>query len=188
MIVALCLAALAAPAAAADIDALIGRRLTDVRLVAAGTPVDDGSVLALVETRVGEPLVMAEVRQTIDHLVTLGRYADIRVYGEADGDGVRLRYGLVPLERIVRVRFDGPLALDEAMLRSTLTDQLGATPARQPPRRDGAGARGPLPGARLRVGPGERRPHTGVRARRGGGRRQRRHRTADPGRPGHRRG
>ena len=105
---------LAAPAAAADLDALLGRRLTDVRLVADGAPVDDRRVLALVETRVGEPLVMADVRQTIDHLVTLGRYADIRVFGEADGDGVRLRYGLVPLDRIVRVRFGGPLALDEA--------------------------------------------------------------------------
>ena len=73
---------------------------------------------------------MAEVRQTIDHFVTLGRYADIRVYGEADGDGVRLRYGLVPIDadrpRALRRRRS---ALDEAMLRTTLTDQFGASAA-----------------------------------------------------------
>ena len=98
---------LAALADAAELDALVGRRLTDVRCWPADAPVGDLAVLGLVETRVGEPLVMADVRQTIDHLVTLGRYADIRVFGEADGEGVRLRYGLVPLDRIVRVRFDG---------------------------------------------------------------------------------
>ena len=112
MLAAALLVLLPAAVNADPLDALVGRRLTDVQLMAADLPVTDPAVLTLVETRVGEPLEMAAVRQTIDHLVTLGRYADIRVYGEADGDGVRLRYGLVPLDRIVRVRFDGPLALD----------------------------------------------------------------------------
>jgi outer membrane protein insertion porin family len=121
---------LAAPCgAAAQVETLLGRRLTDVRLVAAGAPVTEPALLTLVETRVGEPLSIADVRQTIDHLVTLGRFADIRVLGEADGEGVRLRYTLVPLDRIVRVRFDGARAIDDDALRAEISEQLGATPA-----------------------------------------------------------
>ena len=101
------LLAAAAPAGA-DVAALLGRRVTDVRLVEAAAPVLDRAVLALIETPLGEPLRMADVRQTIDHFVTLGRYADIRVFAEADGaDGVRLRYEAVPLERVVVWRFTG---------------------------------------------------------------------------------
>ena len=122
------LVALAAPAGAAEFEALLGRRLTDVRLLADAAPVTEPAVLMLVETRVGEPLVMADVRQTIDHLVTLGRFADIRVFGEADGDGVRLRYDLVPIERVVRVRFDGPRPLDDDALRADLDERFGTMP------------------------------------------------------------
>ena len=99
-----------------------------MQLLTGTAPVSDPAVLSLVETRVGEPLAMADVRQTIDHLVTLGRYADIRVYGEADGEGVRLRYGLVPLDRIVRVRFQRPLAIDEDELRAAVTEAVGELP------------------------------------------------------------
>jgi hypothetical protein len=72
------LVALARPAAA-DVADLLGRRVTGVRLEADGGPVLDRNVLSLVETRLGERLAMADVRQTIDHFVTLGRYVDIRV-------------------------------------------------------------------------------------------------------------
>jgi outer membrane protein insertion porin family len=120
---------LAVPAGAADVAELLGRRLTDVRLVAAGATVTEPGVLALIETRVGEPLVMTEVRQTIDHLVALGRFADIRVIGQPDGDGVQLRYTLVPLDRIVRLRFDGTRSIDDDVLRAEISERLGATPA-----------------------------------------------------------
>jgi len=113
---------------AGDVEALLGRRLTDVRLVAGGAPVTEAGLLTLVETRVGEPLVMADVRQTIDHLVTLGRFADIRVVGQPDGDGVRLRYTLVPVDRIVRLRFEGVRAIDDDVLRAEIDEQLGAAP------------------------------------------------------------
>jgi hypothetical protein len=36
-------------------------------------------VLELVETRVGEPLAMRDVRGTIEHLVGVGRFEDVRV-------------------------------------------------------------------------------------------------------------
>lgn len=126
---ALALAAVTARPAAADIDALLGRRLTDVRLVAAGGPVTEPALLALVETRLGEPLAMGDVRQTIDHLVALGRFADIRVTAVPDGEGVQLRYTLVPLDRIVRLRFSWARAIDDDVLRAEIDEQLGALPA-----------------------------------------------------------
>ncbi len=113
----------------ADVGALLGRRITSVRLDAGGVPVEDRTVLDVVETRFGEPLTMSRVRQTIQHFVTLGRYADVRVFGEPDGDdGVRLRYEVVPLERVTRIEFAGHPGIDSGALRGDLTDRFGAVP------------------------------------------------------------
>lgn len=115
--------------AAADVAALLGRRVTDVRLEASGVAVSDRAVLTLVETRIGDVLTMARVRQTIEHFITLGRYADVRVYGEPDGaDGVRLRYDAVPVERVTRLTFEGLAGLDARDLRTDLADRFGAEP------------------------------------------------------------
>lgn len=123
------LVAAAAPATA-DVASLLGRRITDVQLVADGAPVEDRTVLTLVETALGEPLRMTDVRQTIDHFVTLGRYADIRVYAEPDGaDGVRLRYDAVAVAHVIRWLFQGVPPGDERALRDDLMDQFGAEPA-----------------------------------------------------------
>ena len=125
----LLLLALVAPPAAADVGSLLGRRVTSVRIEADGVPVTDAAALSLVETRTGEVLTIAGVRQTIDHFVTLGRYADIQVFAEPDGAGVRLRYDVVSIARIVGVRFEGALGVEESVLRTELVDQFGATPA-----------------------------------------------------------
>jgi outer membrane protein insertion porin family len=115
--------------AAADVGALLGKRIVDVRVDAGGVAVTDPNVLTLVETRLGDALTMAGVRQTIEHFVTLGRYADVRVFGEPDGaDAVRLRYEVVPVERVTRLEFQGPAGLDARALRSDLTDRFGALP------------------------------------------------------------
>ena len=122
------LVALARPAAA-DVADLLGRRVTGVRLEADGGPVLDRNVLSLVETRLGERLAMADVRQTIDHFVTLGRYVDIRVYAEPDGaEGVRVRYGLVTVARVTRLAFRRLAGVDERVLRTELADRFGAEP------------------------------------------------------------
>ncbi len=116
-------------AAAADVGALLGKRIVEVRVEAGGQPVDDPNVLTLVETRRGQALTMGDVRQTIEHFVTLGRYADVRVFGEPDGgDGVRLRYEVVAVERVTRLEFQGHPDIDARALRSDLTDRFGALP------------------------------------------------------------
>ncbi len=124
----LALVALGARPAAADIGALLGRRVTDVRVEARGLAVTDRGVLTLVETARGDLLTMNGVRQTIEHFVTLGRYADVRVFGEPDGEGVRLRYEVVPVERVTRLEFQGHPDLDARALRADLIDRFGATP------------------------------------------------------------
>ena len=123
----LAVAVLAAGApASAEVASLLGRRLVDVRVVADAVPVTDPATLALVETRLGEPLRMGDVRQTIDHFVAMGRYADIRVYAVPEGDdGVRLRYDVVPVARIVRVAVLGVPGDDARDLQTALADRFG---------------------------------------------------------------
>ena len=60
-------------------------------------PATEPAVIELIETRVGELLSLAEVRESITHLYSLGRFQDVQV--DADGGppaGVELRYNLVP--------------------------------------------------------------------------------------------
>ena len=124
---------LAAVPARADVRDFLGRPLADVRVEASGTPFLDPTVLQLVETRVGEPLSMERVRETIDHLVGLSRFEDIRVFAEPSPSrpgAVKLRWMLVPIQRFGQILLTGDLALDAADVRAAIADRLGATPAR----------------------------------------------------------
>lgn len=117
---------------AADVRDFLGRRLTDVRVEAAGVPLTDAAVLQLFETRIGEPLSMERVRETIDHLVGLARFEDIRVYAEAShgrGEGVVLRWSLTPVQRVGRLQMSGRLELDAAELRAAVAERFGPSPA-----------------------------------------------------------
>ena len=107
----------------------LGRTVTDVRVEIAGQPVSEATVLALVETRIGEPLAMLAVRSTIDHLVGLGRFEDVRVLASPSEQGVALRWLLVPLRRIARVSVAGSPVLSASEIRAELTEQFGSLPA-----------------------------------------------------------
>jgi outer membrane protein insertion porin family len=106
-----------------------GKTITDVRVEIAGVPVLEPAVLELVETRVGEPLGMRQVRGTIDHLVGLSRFDDVRVFATATEQGVALRWLLVPVRRITEVTVTGNAVLAEAAIRAELTDRFGAAPS-----------------------------------------------------------
>ena len=117
--------------ASADVRDFLGRMLVDVRVEVAGAPYTEPSVLQLIETRVGEPLSMEHVRESIDHLVGLGRFEDVRVFAEhspARANGVALRWVLVPVQRIAIVNIEGRAALPRDELREAITEQLGALP------------------------------------------------------------
>jgi outer membrane protein insertion porin family len=121
----------AANAATADREQAqhLGRTVTDVRVEIAGQPAIDPNVLGLIETRIGDALEMHAVRSTIDHLVGLGRFEDVRVYASPADQGVSLRWQLTPVRRIARVSVSGNAVLPVAGIRSELTDRYGALPS-----------------------------------------------------------
>ena len=106
----------------------IGRTVTEVRFVSEGQPADEPALLDLVETRVGQPLAMASVRESIAHLFSLGRFEDVQVDATPSGNGVALRYELVPVHRVTRVVFRGNLGVSEGAVRGLVEDRFGATP------------------------------------------------------------
>jgi outer membrane protein insertion porin family len=107
----------------------LGQTVTDVRVEIAGQPAADPNVLGLIETRVGDALEMLAVRSTIDHLVGLGRFEDVRVLASPAEQGVSVQWLLSPVRRIARVSVSGDPVLPVAAIRSELTDRYGALPS-----------------------------------------------------------
>src|SRR5262245_7590635 len=114
---------------ASSVTPFVGKTIVASEVVIEGILTNDATVRELVETRTGEPLEMAEVRETIAHLFSLGRYQDIQVEAFAEGTGVRVRYNLVPIHSVQRVEFRGDLGLSEGTLRGAMTERFGPTPS-----------------------------------------------------------
>jgi outer membrane protein assembly complex protein YaeT len=110
-----------------------GATVTGIMVEQEGAAVDDPVINGLLETPVGAPLNMTQVRETITHLMSLGRFEDVRVIQEPAADGIRLRYVLVPLHPIDRVEFRGRLGVDESDLRRALTERYGTGVAQARP-------------------------------------------------------
>ena len=114
----------------AAVEQWLGQTIVDLRVQTVdGAGVDVG-ILELVETRLGEPLGMEPVRDTIDHLVGLGRYDDVRLSAAPgpDGTGVVLTWVLRPIQRIVRTTTAGGGELASRALRSAVDAGLGEEP------------------------------------------------------------
>ena len=122
----------AAGNAAGNAAAQIAPVITDIQIEQEGRVVADPLVLSLLETTVGEPLSMQDVRETITHLTSLNRYEDVQVFQEAAGTGIRLRYVLVPLHPVDRVEFRGLLGLDEDEIRDVIAERFGPAPSAGP--------------------------------------------------------
>ena len=106
-----------------------GRTIADVRVLIERRPSEEAALLGLIETRPGEPLSLAAVRESITHLFSLGRFQDVQVDAvDAANGAVALSYNLVPLHTVERVDFRGRLELSEGLLRRTMTERFGATP------------------------------------------------------------
>lgn len=112
-----------------DVTDYLGKTIAAVRVEISGVPATDPAVLALIETRVGELLGMRSVRGTIDHLVGLGRFEDVRVMADASPQGVTLRWQLTPLKRITKVSVTGNAILPASAIRAELNDRFGALPS-----------------------------------------------------------
>ncbi len=119
----------AAAATAQSIDRLLGRVVSEVRLVSGGRDVRDAQLDSLIEIRTGQPLTMASVRETIVHVMGMGRFLDVRVSAFEAGEAARVEIELVPLRDVRRIVFSGDLGLPERTLRATVVDRFGPTPA-----------------------------------------------------------
>jgi outer membrane protein insertion porin family len=107
----------------------IGKPVVAAEVVVEGAPTTDAAIRDLIETRPGEALSMADVRETISHLFSLGRYQDIQVEAFDVPGGVRLRFNLEPIHSVQRIEFSGRLGLSEGTLRGAVTERFGPTPS-----------------------------------------------------------
>jgi outer membrane protein insertion porin family len=112
----------------AQVPETVGLPIADVHVEQEGQRVVDRVILALIGTEIGEPLSMDDVRQTVDHLYGLGRFDDIVVSAERSGDGVLVRYELVPRHVVQALVFEGALGLPEDELRQAVSERFGALP------------------------------------------------------------
>src|SRR5215208_5390187 len=101
------IALLVAPAARADVSDYLGKPVAVVTIQSEGRTLTDPRLIALIETRAGQPLGMREVRESIAHLFSLAQYEDVRARASLSGSGVALVYELVPLHPVERIGFAG---------------------------------------------------------------------------------
>jgi outer membrane protein insertion porin family len=120
------------PVAEAAVDDYIGKPIVSVRLLVEGRETTEASLVRVIETRVGQPLAISAVRDTITHLFNLGRFDDVRVDATVvDASRVALRYELSPIHSITRIAFAGKLdvpGVDTGQLRKAVVDRYGASP------------------------------------------------------------
>lgn len=127
--VAALVAFLAVPAAA-DVTDYLGKPIASVTLESGGRPTNDARMLGLIETRVGQPLLSAEVRESIAHLFSLGQFDDVRVRATVEGSAVALTYELVPLRMIDGLVINGGRGsgIDQSRLRRLIAERFGRSP------------------------------------------------------------
>ncbi|HYL37256.1 MAG TPA: BamA/TamA family outer membrane protein [Bryobacteraceae bacterium] len=69
-----------------------GRRIVDIQFSPPEQPVDPADLAQAVTLKKGTALHLADVRQSIEKLFATGRYEDIQVDAEPQGDGVVVRF------------------------------------------------------------------------------------------------
>ena len=117
--------------ASADVAAFLGRPVGAVRLVLEGRVTTEPLLTQVVSTVAGQPLSMIQVRETVAHLFSLGRFEGVSVDATLDNGAVALRYELIPIHPVARIRFEGPLGvpgIDLGALRRAIVDRYGVSP------------------------------------------------------------
>ena len=117
-----------APAVQLPAAPYVGRTVTSVSITVEGRPATETALADALQTKVGAPLSMQDVRETMTHFYSLGRFADIQVEADATDAGVALRFDLRPIHTVTRIEFHGNLGLPDSMLRSRITERFGETP------------------------------------------------------------
>ncbi|MGE3707998.1 MAG: POTRA domain-containing protein, partial [Vicinamibacterales bacterium] len=117
--------------ARADVADYLGKPITAVRVESEGRRVEDRALLALLETTVGRPLAMRDVRASIAHVFSLGRFADVVVRARPSLSGVALVYELQPIHPVRAIRIlgsPGADGFDRGGLRRELEERFGVSP------------------------------------------------------------
>jgi outer membrane protein insertion porin family len=110
----------------------VGKPIASVRIVVEGRDMVDAALSRAILTRVGQPLSLSVVRESIGHLYSLGRFDDVQVDAAAtEGGRVAVVYQLSPVHPVTRIEFSGRLGapgVDVGQMRRALTDRYGPTP------------------------------------------------------------
>jgi outer membrane protein assembly complex protein YaeT len=115
----------------ADIADYLGKPVASIGMSIEGRATTDAALLPLVETQLGRPLSMMDVRESLVHLFSTGRFDDVRVRADVAAAGVALHYDLVPVHPVHRIRIVGATdapGIDEGRLRGVVVDRYGTSP------------------------------------------------------------
>jgi outer membrane protein insertion porin family len=120
------------PAAArADVADYLGKTVRSVRFTIDDRDTNDPAITQVVSIGVGRALSMADVRQSVTHLFSLGRFEDVRVDATLASNQVDLRFVLSPIRSVTSMRFAGGVhaaGIDEGALRRAIVDRYGSSP------------------------------------------------------------
>ena len=124
----LLLAVSAGSATAQKPEELIGKPIAQMRLLLDGRETHDPDILRVLETRQGATYQPIEVRESIVHLMAMGRFEDVRAYAEPLPPGVRITYELIPLRSVKDFEFRGDLGVSVRTLRGVLAERYTRIP------------------------------------------------------------
>jgi outer membrane protein assembly complex protein YaeT len=113
----------------ADLADYLGKPVVSIGLSIEGQPIADPTLRPLVETQLGRALSMMDVRESLVHLFSTGRFDDVRVRADLAPAGVALHYELVPVHPVHQIRIVGSApGVDTGRLRGIVVDRYGASP------------------------------------------------------------
>lgn len=122
------LAGAASVAAGQDLGDVLGRTVTSVQFVVDGRDDTSPALISLSDVKVGQPLKQEEVRATLGHLDSLGRYEDIVPVATIAGDGVNVTFRLTARHPVTNLDVRGDTGLPPGSLKSLVQQRYGGVP------------------------------------------------------------
>ncbi len=117
--------------ARADVTQYLGKPIASIRLVVDGRDTIEPALSRVLDVRLGEPLSMRGIRESVLHLFAMARFGDVQVDASAQGTGVALRFDMVGVRPVSAIRFAGTVqapGVDEGELRKAVTERAGPSP------------------------------------------------------------